>query len=215
MLPGRQVTSARLTDVLLTAREINTVMGTDMSADGIEDRVGETVAVFDAALCGLTLYNANIAVYKDAGYSDTRTQRFKHPASGPRDAVVFQSAFLFPSPTKASELVDATGKKLSEPCLGKTETLSDGSTWMFKRIEDCLAAGFVCQGSQFRVDATMLQSGERPYACQKMMRAEGKVAIEVLVCRNSGWKGNEAFDIADKMAGKVTDLTAWPRRWFP
>jgi hypothetical protein len=207
MLTGRQVTPARLKDVLLTDKEIDTVMGTDMSAGDIKDTTGDNLQGFVPPGCVGTLYNGNIAVYKDTGYSDTRIQAFRHPASGRQDAVVFQSAFLFPTPNRATELVDATAKKWKENCLDQTGSAPDGSTWTFDRIEG--------QGSQLLVDATMLRGGELPYACQKVMRAEGKVGIEVLICRKGARKGNEADDIAEKMAGKVTDLTAWPRRWFP
>jgi hypothetical protein len=204
--PGRQVTPARLQDVLLTDKEIDTVMGTDMSGGAITNKTGDNLPEFKPPECVGTLYNGNIAVYKDTGYSETRIQPFRHPAHGPRDAYVWQSVFLFPWPTKATELVGATAEKWKETCLRRTATPPDGSTWTFDRIES--------QGLQLLVDATMLQGGELPFACQKVMRAEGKVGIEVLVCRNA-LKRNEAVDIAEKMAGKVTDLTAWPRRWFP
>jgi hypothetical protein len=88
-----------------------------------------------------------------------------------------------------------------------TEPDGQASTWTFGPLND--------QGSQLLVNATLLQGPELPYACQKVMRAAGKVGIEVLVCRKSAPIGNEAVGIAQKMAGKVTDLTAWPRRWFP
>jgi hypothetical protein len=205
--PGRQVTPGRLQGVLLTDKEIGTVMGTDMSGGAITNKTMDNLPEFKPPECVGTLYNGNIAVYKDTGYSDTRIQPFRHPADGPRDAYVYESVFLFPEPTKATDLVGATAEKWKETCMGHPATPPDGSTWTFDRIER--------QGSQLVVDATMSQGGELPFACQKVMRAEGKVGIEVLVCSKSGYKGNEAVDIAEKMAGKVTDLTAWPRRWFP
>jgi hypothetical protein len=212
MLPGRQVTTARLKDVLLTAKDVDTVMGTDMSGGGIVVTTGEILPGFVPPECIGTLYNGNIAVYKDSGYSDTRTQALKYPASGGHpDAVVFQSAFLFPSPTRATDLVRATAEKWKKTCSDRsvmvTEPDGQASTWTFGPLND--------QGSQLLVNATLLQGPELPYACQKVMRAAGKVGIEVLVCRKSAPIGNEAVGIAQKMAGKVTDLTAWPRRWFP
>jgi hypothetical protein len=206
VLPGRQVTPARLQDVLLTDKEIDTVMGTDMSGGAITNKTLDNLPEFKPPECVGTLYNGNIAVYKDTGYSETRIQPFRHPADGPRDAYVWQSVFLFPWPTKASELVGATAEKWTGACLRRPATPPDGSTWTFERIES--------QRSQLLVDATMVQGGELPFACQKVMRAEGTVGIEVLVCRNA-LKRNEAVDIAEKMAGKVTDLTEWPRKWFP
>jgi hypothetical protein len=212
MLPGRQVTTARLKDVLLAAKDVDTVMGTDMKSGGIVEHTGEIPPGFAPPECIGTLYNGNIAVYKDTGYSDTRNQALKHPAEGSDpDAVVFQSAFLFPSPTRATELVGATAEKW-KTCSDRPVTVTepgDGqvSTWTFGRSD--------YEGSHLVVNATLSQGPELPYACQKVMRAESMVGIEVLVCRKSAPIGNEAVGIAEKMAGKVADLTAWPRRWFP
>lgn len=210
MLPGRQVTAARLKDVLLTGKDVDTVMGTDMKAGAIVENTGEILPGFAPSDCIGTLYNGNIAVYKDSGYSDTRTQGLKHPDRGYADAVVFQSAFLFPSPTRATDLVRATAEKWEKTCSGSvavTEPDGQVSTWTYGRSD--------YQGSHLVVNATLLQGPELPYACQKVMRAESKVGIEVLVCRKSAPIGSEAVGMAEKMAGKVTDLTAWPRRWFP
>lgn len=213
MLPGPQVTSRRLNDVLLTGKEIDTVMASDMSdgAGPIVVNTGENVPGFVPPECIGTLYNGNIEVYKDTGYTDTRNQAFKHPAHvGDPDAVVQQSVVLFPSPTRASNLVGATAEKW-RTCSDRSVTVTeqDGrvSRWTFGPVDD--------RGSQLLVNAKLLQGGELPYACQKVMRAESKVGIEVLVCRKSAGIGNDAVGIANEMVGRVTHLTSWPRRWFP
>ena len=188
---------AQLESVLLTAKEVDAIMGTsDMKGDPPDEVTHDTPGGVHPPNCFGVFYNADPAVYKNSGYTDARNQALKSPAT---NAWVNQSGIEFHSPSQASAFVRyAAGqwKNCSNQPV-EMEERNGTSTWAFAPLDD--------NGSQI-VQTVTLQSQEKNYVCQHTLRPESNVVIEVQVC--SDHVSEESIRIADGMADKVIDLTS-------
>ena len=99
------------------------------------------------------------------------------------------------------------GEDLLQVSVAVTEPDGQVSTWTYGRSD--------YQGSRLVVECDAVARSRTPIRLPKGDAGRVEGGIEVLVCRKSAPIGSEAVGMAEKMAGKVTDLTAWPRRWFP
>ena len=203
------VTTEELPGVLLPVEQINAVMGTDMTGREPVDRTEEKPGDFKPPVCIGAFYNNNIAVYKDTGYSDTRTQALRHPPAAPpgapradADAVVYQTAILFPDPQRARKVVRDSAQDWktcsSEQPVKITEADQTSSIWKFAPMID--------KDSVIVQTATM-QEPQKDYICQHVLRDKSNLVIEVHVCRSNKPLDNESIKIADQMAAKVGELT--------
>ena len=188
---------AQLERVLLTAKEVDAIMGTSgMKGGPIEAVTHDTPGGVNPPNCFGVFYNADPAVYKNSGSDDARNQALTSPAT---KAWVNQSGIEFDSPSQASAFVRYSAGQWKDCSVRPVEMIEKKgtSTWAFAPLDD--------NGSQI-VQTVTLQSQEKNYVCQHALRPESNVVIEVQVC--SDHVSEESIRIAGGMADKVIDLTS-------
>jgi serine/threonine kinase PknH len=187
---------AQLEKVLLSAKEINAIMGTsDMKGDAPDKVTHDTPGGVNPPPCFGVFYNADPEVYKNSGYTDARNQALTSPTTG---GWINQSGIEFRSPSQAGAFVRYLAglwKMCSSRPVEMTEK-NGTSVWAFAPLDD--------NGSQI-VQTLTLQNQEKNYVCQHVLRPESNVVIEVQVC--SDHVSEDSIRIAGGMADKVIDLT--------
>ena len=188
---ARAIPTEKLATALLTDKEIDGVIGTsDMKGGEIADKTYATNLKGSVRPpdCNGALYNV--------GYRESRNQALKSDATG---LFVNQSAIGFPSPARASAFVlDSADrwKTCSDQPVEVIEPDGSRSVWTFTPLD--------VKGSQI-IQAMTLQREQEAYVCQKELRAESSVVIEMQVCGDHS--NDEAVSLAEKMAAKVDELT--------
>ncbi len=195
--PTPTVTPDRLDSILLSARDVDTVMG----ASGMEPAEAKT---FHALLvppgtmsdpdCRGTVFVLQQPVYQGSGYTAVSEQELHEPGN-PYAHLVDQAAVSFPSADQAVAFVKNSADKW-RACGGQTVTNSfNGQTdrWIV--------------GDLTGVVPTIVQlhtlAGGATWACQHVLSAVSNVVIDVVACADQ--ISDQARLIADKMAAKVTE----------
>jgi hypothetical protein len=193
--PPPTVAPAALNSLLLTADEVDSIMGTTtMDPGSVHNQMQSEAPAISDSECAGAQYNALQAVYAGSGYSTVVDQALTSgKSSDPDYSWVGQTAVAFSSLDQASAFL-RTSIQNWKSCGGKTITVTvngDKINWSFDSVAE--------RDSQ--IAQTETQEGMGGYACQHVMRAVSNVIIEAAACNDR--ITDEADRIAEKMASKV------------
>ena len=193
------VSPGKLDSVLLTAQEINQVMGASgMQApakDAIDydpDRLPATLTLSNPDCLGAVFVGED-KVYQGSGYTAISLQSLSEPGDD-ADHRVTQAAVSFSSADQALALAKSSAVKW-KGCAGQTITetdQNDTSRWTFANLV----------GDAPKISLLRTLEGGDGWACQSALNAVANVVLDVFAC---GFHiSNQASQITDKMAAKVT-----------
>ena len=195
---------AALGDILLTAADINTVMGASgMTADNTSDQLAGQSDILSNESCEGALYSVMPSVYQGTGYTDVRWQLLMEPGDH-HDHWVNQAVVSFPSAAQATTFL-TTSSSNWKSCAGQSVTVTprpDASTtpgaaptpiarWTFGDV----SAGHTT------LTQTATQEAGGGWACRHALKAVSNLIIDVQACEvEVGMQGDQ---IAEKMARKA------------
>jgi serine/threonine kinase PknH len=187
------VAPADLTSILLSADQINSLMGASAMAPGA---IGEAMVTPAFTLsdpdCSATLTVAEDPVYAGSGFTAVRVQRLQEPGDH-REHLVGQAAVTFPSADQAGAFVKSSAAKWKN-CTGQTVT----QTGPDKTVR-WIVGTFT--GSGARIVQPHTQADDR-WHCQHVLSAASNVVLDVDAC---GYHvAGEGVQIADTIAANAT-----------
>jgi streptogramin lyase len=187
--------------ILLTAPEVNTVMGTTaMQSNPVSDVAAKSVDSISIQDCLGAVYGAELTVYRGSQFTSISRNQIHEPGDTP-DHLVDQAAVSFASPADASDFVTGSLGKWKS-CAGKTVTTTEGGN---------ATAGWQLSspgGSAPKITTVATQVGGKGWICQRALNAVANVVLDVTACdRNIT---DQAAQIVDKMAAKVPRFESAP-----
>jgi serine/threonine-protein kinase len=191
--PPKPISEARLSALLLSASDVNSVMG----ASNMQP--GKPITSMDASPVTLSLpdcqgamYTSQDPVYAGSGYTGISGLVSSEPGDN-YDHWVNQAAVTFPSADKARSFVQTAANNWKN-CAGKTVTVTNkGKTyrWTFAEVN----------GSPPRITMEDSQEGADGWECQRAMSVANNVIVDVNAC---GYHiTDQGGQIADKIVAKV------------
>jgi serine/threonine kinase PknH len=193
--PMPMVAADRLDSILLTAQEINTLMG----AANMQARTGishgpENAITLSNQDCLGALFALPQPVYQGSGYTAMSGQGLREPESNYRHAVT-QAAVSFPSADLALAFVKNSAGKW-RACAGQTITFPNNSGGLSQwAIGDMV-------GDVPTITQLDSRVGIQGYGCQRALSAVWNLVLDVDAC--SFQVSDQARQIVDKMAAKAT-----------
>ncbi len=184
----------RLSSLLLSPAEINAIMGSSTMQPGNPIQAMDTSTTLSNPDCQGALYGIQDSAYAGSGETGV-SGLISHEPGDNHDHWIAQSAVSFPSIDKARAFVQTSGHKW-KTCAGQTVTNNDnGQTvrWTFGNLT----------GASPRITQVDTQEAGGGWSCQRALSAVSNVVIDVNACGNH--ITNEAAQITDKMAAKVTE----------
>lgn len=183
-----------LDSVLLSADEVNTIMGaSDIIVVDNSGDMQTTAENLSRPDCVGALYNAQDSVYQGSGWTDVRDQVLQAPKDNNPHRVE-QTAVEFPGSDRAQGFVNTSLSRWSR-CSGKEITLTSGGDVARWAIGDLKVTGRT-------INQITLQQAESGWGCQHALSAVSAIVIEATAC--SSHIGDEAVTIADKMSANVS-----------
>ncbi|UGU20258.1 serine/threonine-protein kinase PknH/PknJ [Mycobacterium avium] len=187
------LTSDRLGALLLSASEVNAVMGSSTMEPGkpitATDSSSVTVSVPD---CQGALYTTQDPVYAGSGYSAVNGL-VSSEAGDNYDHWVNQAVVLFPSADKAKSFLQTSLQKW-KGCAGQTVTVTNKSKtyrWTFAQV----------QGAPPKITLMDTQEGADGWECQRALSVANNVIVDINAC---GYRITDQGDqIADKVVAKI------------
>jgi serine/threonine kinase PknH len=191
--PKKPVTYDRLSALLLTTSDINTIMGASNMKPGNQiTSMGNESPTVSPSNCLGALYTNQDAVYAGSGYTGVNALVLAEPGDD-NDHFVSEAAVAFPSTEKATAFLQ-TALTAWKSCAGKIVTStnkSSTSTWTFAYVD----------GAPPRVTITDTQEKENGWMCERAMSVENNVIVDVNAC---GFKiTDQAGQIDDRIVAKV------------
>lgn len=191
--PPKPIPEDRLSALLLSASEVNSVMGSS------NVQPGKPITSMDASPVTLSLpecqgamYTSQDPVYAGTGYTGISGLVSLEPGDN-NDHWVNQAAVTFPSPDKARSFVQTSSNNWKN-CAGKTVTAThNGKTyrWTFAEVK----------GSPPRITVMDTQEGADGWECQRAMSVANNVVADVKAC---GYHiTDQGGQIADQIIAKV------------
>ncbi|BBX95602.1 hypothetical protein MLAC_08960 [Mycobacterium lacus] len=195
--PKKPVPEDRLSALLLTASEVNYVMGSSNMQPGKPitsmDSSPVTLSLPD---CQGALYTTQDPVYAGSGYTGISGLVSSEPGDN-YDHWVNQAAVTFPSADKAKAFLQSTVNKW-KACAGKTVTVTNKSKtyrWTFADV----------YGQPPKITMVDTQEGADGWECQRAMSVANNVVVDVNAC---GYQiTDQGSRIADKIVDKVNEET--------
>lgn len=185
--------SGNLAATLLSAEEINSIMGADdlEVVESSEELVDHSADISDPACLG-ALYNAEEFVYGDSGWTDLVDEILTQLVDD-ADFWVEQTAVRFASDEEAAAFYE-TSKTQWQQCVGRQVSVYDGDyefTWEF----DGLTV------SDTTISQNALQLDSDGWTCQHALSAVSDVVVEASACGMS--ISDEAVTMAEALAKNV------------
>ncbi len=189
--PPKPIAEDRLSSLLLSPAEVNSVMG----ASNIQP--GKPITSMDASPvtlslpeCQGALYTSQDPVYSGTGYTAISGLVASEPGDN-NDHWVNQAVVSFPSAAKASSFVETMAGKWKN-CAGKTVTVTNKSKtyrWTFAQVV----------GSPPRITMLETQEGAEGWECQRVMSVANNVIVDINSC------GYHITDQGGALADKIVD----------
>ncbi|OBJ49380.1 serine/threonine-protein kinase PknH/PknJ [Mycobacterium sp. 1423905.2] len=191
--PPKPIAEDRLSSLLLSPSEVNSVMGSSSMQPGKPitsmDTSTVTVSLPD---CQGALYTSQSPAYAGSGYTGISGLVSSEPGDN-YDHWVNQAAVAFPSVDKAKAFLQRSANRWKN-CAGKTVTVTNkGKTyrWTFADVK----------GSPPKITVVDTQEGADGWECQRAMSVANNVIVDVNAC---GYHViDQGSQIADKIIAKV------------
>ncbi|HUO36596.1 MAG TPA: sensor domain-containing protein [Mycobacterium sp.] len=187
-----QTSGPGLGGILLTANDINAIMGVnDIAVVDTSRDMQSAGRHISRPECLGALYNAEDSVYQGSGWIDVFDQVLADPVD---DHWVEQTAVRFAGQNPAQAFV-ATSLSAWSRCSGKEVSVTSGGDNDHWDIGDLIITGQI-------INQTAQQRDAGGWGCQHALSAIAAIVIEVTACATT--IGDEAVGIVDKMAGKLS-----------
>jgi serine/threonine kinase PknH len=189
------VAPERMDSVLLTAPQINTIMGaSNMQPGKLGEAPGSPSARLSKAECNGALYPGETPAYNGSGYTKLNWLTLSEPGDT-NNHFVDQDVAAFPSADLARNFVKTSADQWKS-CAGQvvTVTYDNGNTyrWTFGDVI----------GDAPKISQLDTQEDGGGWACQRVLSAVSNVVIDVKAC---GFQiTDQASRIADEIAANAT-----------
>jgi hypothetical protein len=189
------VAPERVDAILLTAPQINTIMGaSDMQAGKLGQAPANATVQLSVPECNGALYPGETPTYNGSGYTKLNYLVLTEPGDT-NSHFVDQDVAAFPSSELAHNFVKTSADQWKS-CVGQvvTGTLQNGNTfrWSFGDLV----------GEAPKISQLDTQEDGRGWACQHVLRAVSNVVIDVRAC---GYQiTDQAGRIADEIGANAT-----------
>jgi serine/threonine kinase PknH len=189
------VAPERVDSILLTAPQINTIMGaSDMQSGKLGQAPANATVQLSVPECNGALYPGETPTYNGSGYTKLNYLVLTEPGDT-NNHFVDQDVAAFPSTELARNFVKTSADQWKS-CVGQvvTGTLQNGNTfrWSFGDLV----------GEAPKISQLDTQEDGRGWACQHVLRAVSNVVIDVRAC---GYEiTDQASRIADEIAANAT-----------
>ncbi len=189
----KPINEDRLSSLLLSASEVNSVMGSSTMEPGKPiTTVDSSTVTLSIPDCQGAMYTSQGPVYAGSGYTGISGLVSSEPGDN-YDHWVNQAAITFPTADKAKSFLQTSLNKW-KGCAGKTVTVTNkGKTyrWTFSEV----------QGTSPKITVTDAQEGANGWECQRAMEVANNVIVDVNAC---GYQiTDQGGQIADKIVAKV------------
>ncbi|WP_205874156.1 serine/threonine-protein kinase PknH/PknJ [Mycobacterium camsae] len=189
----KPVAEDRLSSLLLTASEVNAVMGSSTMQPGkpitTVDSSPVTMSIPD---CQGAVYGSQGPAYAGSGYTGISGLVSSEPGDS-YDHWVNQAAVTFPTADKAKSFLQSSLNRW-KGCAGKTVSVTNsGKTyrWTFSEV----------RGTSPKITVIDAQEGANGWECQRAMEVANNVIVDVNAC---GYQiTDQGGQIADKIVAKV------------
>ncbi|WP_181029243.1 sensor domain-containing protein, partial [Mycobacterium kansasii] len=195
--PPKPISEDRLSALLLSPSEINSVMGASNIQPGKPITSMDTSPVtLSLPDCQAALYTSQDPVYAGTGYTGISGLVSSEPGDT-YDHWVNQAVVAFPSADKARSFLQSAAGKWKN-CAGKTVTVTNqGKTyrWTFADVV----------GSPPKMTVIDTQEGADGWECQRAMSVANNVIVDINAC---GYQiTDQGGQIADQIIAKVNKET--------
>jgi hypothetical protein len=189
------VAPERMDSILLTAPQINTIMGaSDMQPGKLGEAPADPSAQLSKSECNGALYPGETPTYNGSGYTKLNYLVLAEPGDT-NNHFVDQDVAAFPSTDLARNFVKTSADQWKS-CAGQvvTVTYSNGNTyrWTFGDLI----------GDAPKISQLETQEDGRGWACQHVLSAVSNVVIDVKACAYQ--ITDQASRIADEIAANAT-----------
>jgi serine/threonine kinase PknH len=197
--PPPTITGGQLSSILLTADDINTIMGAShMQASDVAQDMNNVKDTASNPSCIGALYTAQTSVYAGSGWSGVRDQTLVQRGPDRNTDVghffVNQAAAVFPSADQAHAFLKTSANNW-KGCAGQTVTNTSGNDQIRWSLGDVT-------GADPKIVQSATQEAGDGWACQHALSVASNVVVEVQTC--SLHINDQASQIADKMVAKTT-----------
>jgi hypothetical protein len=185
------LTEAKLGDVLLSAGELNGIMGsTQMKITSeLEEMTDHSGQVSDPDCLG-AIYGAEEPVYAGSGWTAMRDQVVREPDAD-NEHWVEQTAVLYPSAEKVQKFFDDS-KSTWEKCSGYSVSVEDQDATYLWQIDSVTSEDTLITQMTAQEDA-------EGWGCQHALSAVSNVIVEAWAC---------GYSIKDEAATIANDMVA-------
>jgi hypothetical protein len=184
--------STDLSPILLGAADLSTTMGVGNLESNLQtNQMLNSPNMPSNGTCLGAFEPIQAAAYQGSGFTAVQGQGFRSTNPPKR---VLEAAVGFPTSQTAHAFVRASANSWSE-CAGQTVNVTDGNQttpWTFANLN----------GAPPKIMQRRTQAIAEGRVCQRVLSAVSSVVIDVVACGSN--IGNEAGQIADQMAAKVT-----------
>lgn len=188
------VSAAQLNSVLLTAAQIDTIMGAShMQASDVIQKMTDESATVSPANCVGALETGQAAVYTNTGWSGVSDQTLQQKSTVPNSDIghfyVDQTAVVFPSADKAQAFLTSSADTW-KGCAGPPVTVNSGNapaTWTLGDLKQ----------TDSKIVQARTQEGGGNWGCQHALSTVSNLVVEVVAC--SAQINDQASQIADAM----------------
>jgi hypothetical protein len=188
------LTEPKLDDVLLSAGELNGIVGsTQMKVTSELDQMTDHSGEVSDPDCLGAIYGAEEPVYAGSGWTALRDQVVREPAED-NEHWVEQTAVLYPSAEKAQQFFDES-KSSWQKCAGYSVSVdAEAATYLWQIDSLTAEDGLITQ--------TTAQEDAEGWGCQLAMSVVSNAIIEAWACGYS--IKDEAATIANEMIANAS-----------
>lgn len=190
--PLKVLPPADLDSLLLSANDINAVMGTNaLVADQTSSELIDDRNILPNLNCLGILQVAQKGIYGDSGLSGVRSQRLRQPPADTWDSLVMQAALAYPTPEAAKSVFDESSDRWSKCTHHRVNiTINDQPVKTF----------WFADLTKSSTDLSMtVTQGQNERSCQHALSLASNVIVDVRAC------GHTSTDQAVTIAHKMTD----------
>jgi serine/threonine kinase PknH len=195
--PPEPVAATRLNSLLLSAPDINVIMGaTNIQPGKPITAMGTSTMNVSIPTCQGALFTTQDVAYAGSGYTGINGLVSSEPGDN-NDHWVNQAVVAFPTADKAKSFLQSSEDKW-KTCVGQTVTVTNSSgktyRWTFAPI----------QGSPPKISVRQTQEGADGWECEHAMSVANNVIADVNAC---GYHiSDQASQIVDKIVDKVNNV---------
>ncbi|HTQ15891.1 serine/threonine-protein kinase PknH/PknJ, partial [Mycobacterium sp.] len=194
--PPKPIAAERLPSLLLSASEINSIMGaTSMTpGDPITTMSKASSLTLSQPSCLGVLYATQDPTYANSGYSAVNGL-VSNESGDSMQHFVHQAVVSFPTADKASDFLK-TSEDAWKGCAGKTITVTNsGKTfrWAVSSVS----------GGPPRITLVNTQEGAKDWQCQRALSQVNNVIVDVNACAYQ--INDKASQVSDKISDKINN----------